>query len=212
MTDLEVLIKGVMKRQRKAQKELYKRYAPLMRAICMRYTHNFADAEDIVQEGFIKIFTKIDQFSGTGNFEGWMKKIFINTTINQLKKNRNILFHYDINEIRSDTDDINPSHEDYFSTKTNIVDVDFSEEEILKIINKLPDGYRLVFNLFAVEEMSHKEIATMLSISISTSKTQLFRARKTIQKDLIELAELKVEHRKKQEKKQQKNSQLRLIV
>ncbi len=212
MTDLKVLIDGVMKRQRKAQKELYQRYAPLMRAICMRYTHDFSEAEDLVQEGFIKIFTKIDQYSGTGNFEGWMKRVFINTTINHLKRNRNLLFHYDINEVQSSNEESFSSNEDYFSTKTNIVNVDFSEEEILKIINKLPDGYRLVFNMYAVEQLSHKEISTMLGISVSTSKSQLFRARKTIQKSLIELAEKKVEHRKKREQKEQSNSQLRLIV
>ncbi|MCF8371227.1 MAG: sigma-70 family RNA polymerase sigma factor [Bacteroidales bacterium] len=201
-----------MKRQAKAQKELYQRYAPLMRAICMRYTHDFQEAEDMVQEGFIKVFTKIDQYAGTGNFEGWLKKVFINTTINHIKKNKNLLFHYDISEVHYTEDAVTESNEDYFSTKTNILDVDFSEEEILKIINKLPDGYRVVFNLYAVEQMNHKEISDMLNISISTSKSQLFRARKTIQKCLIELAEMKVEHRRQREDKQRKKSPLRLIV
>ncbi len=212
MTNLEELINGVMKRKKKAQRELYTRYAPIMRAICMRYTRNLSEAEDVVQEGFIKIFTKIDQYSGLGSFEGWMKRIFVNTSINHLKKNKNILFHYDINEIPYRDVDVTESKDDYFSTKTNMVDIDFSEEEILRIINKLPDGYKLVFNLYAVEELSHKEIAKMLSISVSTSKSQLFRARKTIQKQLIELAELKVEFRKKQEQKQKQKSNLRLIV
>lgn len=212
MFDLNILIDGVMKRQRKAQKELYQRYAPLMRAICMRYTHDFQEAEDMVQEGFIKVFTKIDQYAGTGSFEGWLKRVFVNTTINHIKKNKNLFFHYDISEINYSADGNTDSDEDYFSTKTNILDVDFSEEEILKIINRLPDGYRLVFNLFAVEQMNHKEIAEMLNISVSTSKSQLFRARKAIQKCLIELAELKVEHRKKREDKQKKKSPLRLIV
>jgi RNA polymerase sigma-70 factor (ECF subfamily) len=212
MFDLNAIIKGVMKRQSKAQKELYQRYAPLMRAICMRYTHDFQEAEDMVQEGFIKVFTKIDQYAGTGNFEGWLKKVFINTTINHIKKNKNLLFHYDISEVHHSEDAVMESNEDYFSTKTNILDIDFSEEEILKIINKLPDGYRLVFNLYAVEQMNHKEISDMLNISISTSKSQLFRARKTIQKCLIELAEMKVEHRRQREDKQRKKSPLRLIV
>ena len=212
MSCLEDLIKGVVKRKRWAQKELYQRYAPIMRAICMRYTHDFSEAEDLVQEGFIKIFTKIDQYSGTGNFEGWMKRVFINTTINHLKRNKSILFHYDINEVQSREDIELYADEDYFSTKTNISDVDFSEEEILKVINLLPDGYRLVFNLYAIEEMTHKEIAAMLNISVSTSKSQLFRARKTIQKNLIELAEMKVEHRRKQEDNKKADSPLRLIV
>lgn len=213
MTDLPVLIKGVKKRKRSCQKELFERYAPVMRAICLRYIKDYDEAEDILQEGFIKLFTRINQYSEKGSFEGWMKRVFVNTSINYLKKRKNILFHYDINDLPSDGVNYNFSDNSAsHSQDAEIEDNDFSEDEIMTIIAKLPDGYKLVFNLFAIEHMSHKEISEALNISISTSKSQLFRARKTIQKHLSELSEAKLKHRKKLEDIRQDNSNLRIII
>jgi len=213
MTDLPELIEGVRKRKKSYQKELYNRYAPIMRAICIRYTKDHDEAEDILQEGFIKLFTKIKQYSGNGSFEGWMKRIFINTSINYIKKKRNILFHYDINDIPNEGMTYNFSDDSgYNSNENDLIDDDFTEEEIMAIIGKLPDGYRLVFSLYAIEQLSHKEIGEMLNISVSTSKSQLFRARKTIQKNLAELSSAKHRHKEKLESLRQKGSNLRRIV
>ena len=213
MTDLSELITGVKKRKKNCQKELYKRYAPVMRSICIRYTRDYDEAEDILQEGFIKLFTKINQYEGKGSFEGWMKRVFINTSINYIKKKRNILFHYDINDFPNEGIVHNFYDDQNFqSPDSEIVDDDFTEEEIMAIISKLPDGYKLVFSLYAIDQMSHKEISEMLNISVSTSKSQLFRARKTIQKQLSELSKAKQEHQKKLESIRQKGTNLRRIV
>lgn len=211
MTEINELIARVRKRKRGSQKELFDRYVPLMRAICLRYARNYAEAEDIVQEGFIKVFTRIEQYTGKGNFEGWMKRVFVNTAINYIKKNRNILFHYDLNDSNMGDNQSYGNDNDYHIKKMGITDYDFSEQEILSIVNSLPDGYKLVFNLFAIEQLKHKEIAKMLNISISTSKSQLSRARKVIQNSLYELAEAKNNHKAKMEEQRQKKTSLRLI-
>lgn len=211
MTDIKNIIAGIKKRKRSSQKELFHRYAPLMRAICIRYANSYDEAEDIVQEGFIKVFTKIDQYKEKGSFEGWMKRVFINTAINQIKKEKNILFHYDLNDSNLGINQSLNNDEEYHNKEANIKEYDFTEEEIIAIINKLPEGYRFVFNLYAIEELKHKEIAALLNISVSTSKSQLNRARKSIQNCLFELAEAKSKHLEKQETERKKKSSLRLI-
>jgi RNA polymerase sigma-70 factor (ECF subfamily) len=153
---------------------LYDRYAPIMLGICMRYVYERSEAEDILQEGFLKIFTKIGEFEGRGSFEGWMKRVFVNTAITHYHKNsKHNKYHYDIDDVQI------PKNE-----KPAYGESEFTHEELFNIIHSLPEGYKLVFNLYALEGYKHKEIAEMLEIDINTSKSQYSRAKKLIRKKL----------------------------
>lgn len=189
MQDDNQIIRGCKKHKRSAQEALYKKYAPVLRGICLRYSSNIADAEDLLQEGFIKILSKIGQFSGSGSFEGWLKRIMVNSAISHF---RQLKYHYNIDDInQSNLADENESDDEKISIKSQILNAEISKDELLSIVNSLPDGFRIVFNMYVIEEFSHKEIAQALTISESTSKSQLSRARKLIQKKLIEICNLK---------------------
>ena len=175
------IINGCIKNDRKMQKELYRIYAPRMYSICLRYAKSREEAKDILQECFIKVFAKIDQFSGEHSFEGWMKRVFANTAITHYNTNLKYYYHDDITEI-------NETETMHF----NAAETEYSQEELLGVIESLSDGYRMVFNLFAIEGFKHKEIAEMLGIDETTSKSQFFRARKLIQKKLLELSGEKI--------------------
>ncbi|MFQ3579816.1 MAG: sigma-70 family RNA polymerase sigma factor [Bacteroidales bacterium] len=179
------IIEGCLKNDRKMQKALYDKYASVMYAICLRYAKREEEAMDILQEGFIKVYRHIDQFSGLHSFEGWMKRIFINTSITYYKQN--LKFYY-----QQDITNINEPDENTF----NAYEQEFTREELLSIIQELSDGYKLVFNMYAIEGYKHKEIAEMLGIDIATSKSQYHRAKKIIQSKLIELSKTKLEHEK----------------
>ena len=170
-----------------AQRLIYEKYSPIMRGICFRYSQS--DAEDILHEGFIKVFQNIKQYSGRGSFEGWIKRIVINTAITHCKqkaKNQ----HYNIDEINETRIEDSDSKKDVKkNTKELLMDADFSKKDILIIVNELPEGYRLVFNLYAIEGFKHKEIAKQLDITVNTSKSQLSRARKLIQKKLVKIVD-----------------------
>ncbi len=174
MTDHE-LISGCINRDRKFQKSLYEKYSGIMYAICLRYCHDRDQALDILQDGFIKVFNKVHTYQSQGSFEGWMKKIFIHTAINHYHKVRhlseNLLFQDEVPDTYSDQHDIISK---------------LTERELLKLISTLPDGYRMVFNLYVIEGYDHEEIAKMLGITASTSRSQLVKARKTLQKKLKE--------------------------
>ncbi len=159
-----------------AQKQLYDTYAPKMLGIAMRYASSREEAEDILQEAFVKIFKNIDKFESRGSFEGWMIRILINTAIIKYHKEKKHRYQYDITEIKET--DI-----DNFDT----TDPDFTMDEIMQAIQSLPPGYRTVFNLYAIEGYKHKEIAQILNIDVSTSKSQYHRAKKLLQKKLIQL-------------------------
>ena len=163
------------------QKELYKIYAPRMFSICLRYAKSREEGQDILQEGFIKVYTKINQFSGEHSFEGWMKRVFANTAITHYNTNLKHYYQDDITEIRESE-----------TLQFNVDDHEYSHEELLGVIESLSDGYRMVFNLFAIEGFKHKEIAEMLGIDEATSKSQFHRARKLIQKKLVELSGEKI--------------------
>ncbi len=159
---LKELVRLCKQQDRKAQEELYRTYSEQLFVLCLKYSGNYEQAKDLLQDCFVKIFQKIDQFSGRGSFEGWMTRLVINTAIKKSKKNG---FHLSITgeifeEVEEDLDDQNLS-------------LDF----LIKIIQELPEAYRLVFNLYVMEEHSHKEIAKMLGISEGTSKSNLARAR-----------------------------------
>jgi len=171
---LKEVIDGCLKNDRQKQGELYRMFASRMYGICLRYTGNTMDAQDILQEGFVKIFSSMKQFNGQGSFEGWMKRIFINMA---LDKYRSRITHLSV-------DDLNDDNTGLKDSEASAIEM-LSEKEILNAIRNLPDQYRLVFNLYILEGMSHHEIAEMLNIGVSTSRSNLARA-KTLLKGKIE--------------------------
>ncbi len=160
---------------RKAQTLLYKKHSPKMFGICMRYAKNNTDAEDILQEGFIKVFRYLNDYRGDGSFEGWMRRIMITTSLNFYKK-KNLLK----NDIDLDRLKINLS-----SSPEAISNM--TMDELLTLIQKLPTGYRTVFNLNTIEGYTHQEISELLNISINTSKSQLSRAKSSLKSKLAKL-------------------------
>lgn len=170
------LIYKCINNEKRAQRELYDRFAPVLLGICRRYAGSISEAEDILQESFVKIYANIAGFSGTGAFEGWLKRITVNTAITHYHKNKKHQETYDITEVQ-----------EIKIKSTGINDADFTKEELLKIIDALPDGYKMIFNLYAIEGYKHREIAEMLKIDINTSKSQYSRARKLIKEKLQEL-------------------------
>jgi RNA polymerase sigma-70 factor (ECF subfamily) len=167
------IIEGVSKGKRHAQNMLFKKYAPIMLGICMRYAKDKNEAEDMVQEGFIKIFTKIGDFRGDGSFEGWMKRVMVNTAITYFKKNQKHQYHTDIDEI-----DETISHDDGDEEEIGVVNL--PKQRLMELIQSMPEGYRMVFNLYVFEQYSHKDIADTLNISVNTSKSQLSKARRML--------------------------------
>jgi RNA polymerase sigma-70 factor (ECF subfamily) len=171
---IDDLLNGCKAGNRKMQELLYQQTAPKMLAICMRYAKDRMEAEDSLQVGFIKIFEKIDEYRGEGAFEGWMRRIMVHTAIESYRKN-----------IRSITVvDIDDAHEQ------PTTGFDFNRlgmEDLLRIIQRLADGYRMVFNMYVIEGYSHKEIAEMLGISEGASKSQLSRARAILKQEITKM-------------------------
>lgn len=163
---VEELIEKCLKNNREAQKELYNTYKDKLFVLCLKYCANREDAQDVLQDAFVEIFQNISNFQNKGSFEGWIKKIAINQSITKYKKS--------IKNISMDTD---------FKEEEEIeLDVlKITSEEILKAIQELPNQYRLVFNLYFLDELSHKEIAEMLHISEGTSKSNLHKAKQILQ-------------------------------
>ena len=159
----ETLIKGCIEQSRAAQHALYSRYSRKMLMVCLRYARNTEDAQDILQEGFIKVFGNIKSFKGEAKLKTWMTRIFINTALNHQRQK---LYLFPMTDVEEST----------AQTETIALD-EFRMEELLGAIQSLPDGCRVVFNLFAVEGYPHKEIATMLGISEGTAKSQYSRAK-----------------------------------
>ncbi len=166
------LINLCLKGDRKAHKQLYDHYARTMFGICLRYSNGYEEAKDILQDGFIKVFTKLGQYRFSGSFEGWMKRIFVNTALEFYRVNKSHMNQSDV-ELAVD----NPHHD--FTVEH------MSRKEILIALNKLAPGYRTVLNMYVIEGYSHAEIAEMLGISEGTSKSQLSRARVLLQEALI---------------------------
>ena len=193
MTEEEI-IEGCRKCRKDAQKELYEKYVSSFRAICRRYTPDNQDANDILHDSFIKIFTKINQYSGSGSFEGWMKRIIVNDCLSWLKSKKiNLQFvkYNDIVEYEISESD-NESEEESNDARSIIKNADFTKEEIIEAVNLLPEGYRVVFFLYVFENYQHNEIASALNIDVNTSKSQLSRARKLLQKKMLELCKTRV--------------------
>lgn len=165
---IEEIILSCKKKDRKGQKALYDQYAPRMMAICLRYCKHREDAEDALGRGMFQILDKINQYSGDGNFEGWMKRIIINECLMHLRKKK----------LRYDAID------DKVIVESNAVSIEdkLIYDDVLKLLDHLPPGYRTVFSLYVIDGFKHKEIAEELGISINTSKSQLILARKRLQK------------------------------
>ena len=181
MVSDDQIIYECRKGKRRAYSQLYQKYAPVLLGICIRYTHKREEAEDVLQEGFIKVFQKINTFEGKGSFEGWLKRIMVNTAINYYKSNKKYQLQeeYDVNNVNH--------------TKSNqpdeIVELDgpINQEVLIGMINDLPVGYRLVFNMYVFDGMTHKEIALDLNVSEGTSKSQLSKARRHLKAKVEEL-------------------------
>ncbi|MGK7397773.1 MAG: RNA polymerase sigma factor [Candidatus Cyclobacteriaceae bacterium M3_2C_046] len=169
----EDLIRDCQKQDGKAQKAIYDKYSSGMLGLCTRYIKDKMEAEDVMIAGFLKVFDKINQYQGQGSFEGWIKRIMINESLQYLRKHKNMYLEVDIEQANRTPD---------FQLLHNHLEV----EDLMKMVNGLPMGYRTVFNLYAIEGYSHKEIAATLDISENTSKSQLSRARSILQKSLIE--------------------------
>lgn len=168
--DLNQLINDCKNNDRKAQEQLYRLYSPKLFAVCLKYSRNYAEAQDNLQDGFILIFNKIEQYSFKGSFDGWLKRVMVNHVLQQ----------YRTQTFLSLANDEIPEN-----AEIEIDDENVSLEFLLKIIQELPDRYRLVFNLYVNDDYSHAEIAEMLSITTGTSKSNLSRAR-MILKEKIE--------------------------
>ena len=170
--DEQAILAGCLKGESRSQELLYKNFAPTMFAICLRYAADHPQAEDMLQEGFIKVFQHLGRFRNEGSFEGWMKRIFVNTAFEWLRK------HGVMNRVM----DV-----EFFAEEIIQQDAfdELSKNDLVRMIQNLSPGYRTVFNLFAIEGYSHKEIAVMMNISEGTSKSQFSRARYLLQKMVI---------------------------
>jgi RNA polymerase sigma factor (sigma-70 family) len=162
------LISGCIDGNRRMQEELYRRFSPRMYAVCLRYAGTAEEAQDILQEGFVKIFKKLTSFRGEGSFEGWIRRIFVNTAIEHFRRKK---YLQPVTEREENTLE---------GTYLSVLD-DLAERDIMALVQQLSPGYRTVFNMYVVEGYTHKEIGDMLGISEGTSKSQLSRAKVILQ-------------------------------
>jgi len=169
----EELIEGCRRQNRQAQKRLYEQYSSKFYALCCRYVKDKMEAEDVLITAFTKILDKIDQYTGEGNFEGWMRRVMVNEALSYLRRNKNMYLETTIEAANYEPD-------------YNKLENQLEADDLMKLIETLPSGYKIVFNMYAIDGYSHKEIADQLGITESTSKSQLSRARTALQKSLIE--------------------------
>ena len=162
------LIRGCLAGDRRMQEELYRRFSPRMYGVCLRYASNADEAEDILQEGFIKVFKKLDSYRAEGSFEGWIRRIFVNTAIEYFRR-------------KTYQQPITEQHENTVEGRSLSALDSLAERDILKLVQELSPGYRTVFNLYVIEGYTHKEIGDLLHISEGTSKSQLSRAKLALQ-------------------------------
>jgi len=170
-TTIDKLIAGCAKGDRKCQRMVYEMFYGKMMGVCLRYSHNKEEAQDLVHDGFIKVFDNISKFNYSGSFEGWIRRIMVNTTIDHFRKNKNV-FVKDI--------------EDFSNIAAEEPDVDvlsqLRTEDIMKAVKTLSPAYRTVFGLYVIEGYSHKEVAEELGISVGTSKSNLAKAKNNLKK------------------------------
>ena len=176
MQKVREIIDGCLSGSRRDQELLYRRYAPKLYAVCLQYAGNTDDARDVLQEGFIKIFENLGRYSHEGSFEGWMRRIIVNTALEKYRSRYYLSRVDDIEEIDEPVSE--PESEDFAGLEAS---------DLLNMVMDLPPKYRMVFNLYAIEGYSHNEIATMLNISEGTSKSNLSRARDILQRKVTML-------------------------
>ena len=169
----EVILEGCLRNDSVAQRELYNTYSPKMLAVCFRYAHSREDAEDMLQEAFIKVFTQLRTFENRGSFEGWIRRIVVHTCINTLQKNKKF------------NESVDLIHAASISIREETVPAVVQVKQIVDCIRSLPIGYRTVLNLYAIEGYSHREIAQLLDIEESTSRSQFTRAKGMLEELLI---------------------------
>lgn len=174
MENLEEIVKGCVAGKRLAQNLFYKHFASKMYGVCLRYAKDTTEAEDILQDGFIKVFQHIGSFKNEGSIEGWVRRIMINTALERFRKKNPL---YPVSEI----------FEVAKNLKYEEIESQISAQELMGLVQKLSPGYRTVFNLYAIEGYSHKEISEQLGISEGTSKSQLARARAVLQEEVEKL-------------------------
>lgn len=179
MSEEYELIKGCIRQDAKCQRMLFDRYAGKMMGVCMRYANDSMEAEDMIQDAFIKVFQYIGQFKFEGAFEGWIRRIVVNTAIRHLEKKK--LHFKDIDDNSHNTPQIDAHAYTHLG-----------QADLMRLISQLPEGYRLVFNLNAIEGYSHEEIAVMLNIQPGTSRSQLVKARKMLQHQILQLQKVAV--------------------
>ena len=165
-----VMIEKCKKGDRRAQFDLYGRYSGLLFAVALRYTNSKIDAEDVVQNSWVKIFNNLNSFSENNSFEGWMRRIVVNTAISLYRKDKKHANQADITDVLATPRDLEASKE-----------CDFTREELETAISRMPEGYGMVFKLYVIDGYKHKEISKMLDIEVNTSKSQLSRAKKFLQ-------------------------------
>lgn len=178
MDFLEECIAG----NRISQEGLYNHFSPKMFAICLRYARDYHMAEDLLQEGFIKVFKNLHRYRKEGSFEGWLRRIFINTAIENYRRDVRTKYH------------LQPLESANNASLENEAPGRLAAQDLLAIIQQLPDGYRLIFNLYAIEGYSHKEIAKLMNITVGTSKSQLSRARKHLKVKIMKLRQNEKAH------------------
>jgi RNA polymerase sigma factor (sigma-70 family) len=169
----EILLNRCLHNDPIAQKELYNKYSSKMLSVCYRFAHNREDAEDMLQEGFIKVFSQIQTFRNQGAFEGWVRRIMVHTCINHLKRNKKF------------NESVDLIHASGLQIREESVPSIIQAKQVIECIRMLPIGYRTVLNLYALEGYSHKEIATVLDIEESTSRSQYTRARQMLEEILV---------------------------
>jgi RNA polymerase sigma factor (sigma-70 family) len=169
----ELMLAGCLKNNAAAQEALYSRFSPRMLGVCYRFAKNREDAEDMLQEGFIKVFTQMHQYRNEGALEGWIRRIIVHTCINNLKKNKKF------------SDSLDIIHANSIHINEEMIPSIMQAKQVVECIRMLPLGYRTVLNLYAVEGFPHKEIASMLDIEESTSRSQYTRAKAMLEEILV---------------------------
>jgi len=175
MIEDTTLVKACIKGDSRAQKALFEKFAPKMFAVCLRYIGDFDEAQDTLQDGFIKVFNKLSDFKNEGVLEGWIRRIIVNTCLDSIRKNHKTKFNTSISEVEYQLEYIDTSFQN------------LELEELMNLVQSMPNGYRVVFNMFAIEGYTHKEIGEKLGINENTSKSQYLRARSFLRERLKKL-------------------------
>lgn len=172
------IIRGCAKGDRKCQQLIYEKFYGKMLGVCMRYSTNTEEAKDVLQDGFIKVFSNIKKYGSSGSFEGWLRKVIVNTAIDHIRKNKKLLKQTDPDSLQNIAEQTNDDED-------TPQWLNFSSQEIMQAVQQLSPAYRTVFNMFMMEEFTHKEIARKLRISEGTSKANFSKAKRNLRKILL---------------------------